>query len=296
MHKFNTSQRRRTHGFIAIFSVLFLASGLGCSKYFARKECEKINWFEYAEKRALSGQPLESDPFLDKCQKAEAQLSASEMDLGFKSGRAKYCEVSFAKLEAKHGRFYNYDFCNHSPGQRTQAQREFNLGLNEFCTHDSGALVGSSGWVYNQICASHKDKARFLDGYKKGRQRFLEAEIDRTQNEILKKERELFDSRRQIEWSRGELVGLQSDESRLQTLQNQASQFQVQNPGRPLPAHLDMGTLMARQSEFRDRRLDLQRRISDGERRVRQLNSEISSLSENRAKFIAEKNTLMDLR
>src|SRR5690606_32021767 len=87
---------------------------LGCSSYFTRKGCEKVNWFQHAYNVAMDGKRLQEDGRLRECDKAETEINSAELDRGFKAGMEKYCKPETALAKGASGDSFNYDFCDGS--------------------------------------------------------------------------------------------------------------------------------------------------------------------------------------
>ena len=80
----------------ALVVLIFSFSLVACSSWFKRRECNKTNWFSYGEKVAMSGRRLDEDSFINECRKVEADVSDSQLDRGFKTGMATYCQPQTA--------------------------------------------------------------------------------------------------------------------------------------------------------------------------------------------------------
>ena len=74
---------------LMLISIFILA---GCSNYFVRKGCEKVNWFQHAYNVAMTGVRLDQDSRLKQCEKAETEINSAELDRGFKTGMQNYCK------------------------------------------------------------------------------------------------------------------------------------------------------------------------------------------------------------
>lgn len=154
-----------------------------CTSYFKRKECEKINWYDYGYNVAMSGKRLSNDNFVIECKKVEAEMSESQLDLGFKAGMSNYCKPEIVFATGKKGDFFNSDFCD--PGQARQLQQKHQEGVLQFCESTNGYSFGASGRVYNQICPKSLESS-FLIEYKKGRKKFLNQSILENEQRITK--------------------------------------------------------------------------------------------------------------
>ena len=94
----------------AIFRVsLLILLGLNlvaCASYMTRKSCEATNWFDYGKKVALDGRRLSGDDFIQQCYKAEGEVAESDLDKGFKTGMAMYCQPDTAYQTGRGGNFF----------------------------------------------------------------------------------------------------------------------------------------------------------------------------------------------
>lgn len=154
-----------------------------CTSYFKRKECEKVNWYDYGYNVAMSGKRLSNDNFVIECKKVEAEMSESQLDLGFKAGMSNYCKPEIVLATGKKGDFFNAEFCD--PGQAKFLQQKHQEGVVQFCEGSNGYSYGASGKVYNQICPKSLE-AGFLTEYKKGRKKFLNQSILENEQRLSK--------------------------------------------------------------------------------------------------------------
>ena len=94
-----------------IFLTLFF---LGCTSYFVRKECEKMNWYQTGFDIALRGDRISNDDKVSQCRKVEAEISESQLDTGFKAGMNRYCMPDTVYQTGKSGELFNTEFCDTS--------------------------------------------------------------------------------------------------------------------------------------------------------------------------------------
>ena len=163
---------------LLVVSAISLAS---CASYFKRKECEQVNWFEHGKKVALSGSWLNSDPLLNECRKAEAEISETQVDLGFKNGVSVYCTPSRAEMIGKSGDLYSRDICEGPSINSLLAA--FKKGQNDYCLKSNGYNAGVSGKKYQNVCSADQEKG-FLPEYRKGRKSFLKTRVTDIAQEI----------------------------------------------------------------------------------------------------------------
>ena len=88
-------------------SLLVLSS---CSSYMIRKECEKLNWYQVGFDAAMRGDRISNDDSVSRCRKADAEMSESQLDVGFKAGMSKYCQPDTVFQTGKNGDLFNTDF------------------------------------------------------------------------------------------------------------------------------------------------------------------------------------------
>lgn len=174
---------------IQILSCLLFASFLtSCASYFLKKDCEKTNWFEYGQNLAIKGQFIEQDSFIKECKKIDAQISHSQLDIGYKKGREKYCSPEQIFLFGKTGEPIDYNFCDGIP--KYTIDQKYQAGLKEFCTPTTGFEYGASGKIYKNVCKD-KAEAAFLPDYKKGRAKYLKSQISENVKVISDNESEV---------------------------------------------------------------------------------------------------------
>lgn len=180
---------------------------MGCASYFKRQECEKVNWYEYGQNLALKGKFLEQDTFVKECKEVEAKIAYAKLDLGFKSGREKYCSPQQIYLTGKSGDILEYNFCDSL--SKATMEANYQKGLNEFCTAKSGFEYGTSGKVYKNVCKGSAEEA-FLPEYKKGRKKYLAAAIIESERKIYDLDRSISNVRRDKEVKLIELAAMPS--------------------------------------------------------------------------------------
>ena len=146
----------------------------GCASYFKRQECDQINWYKHGEEIAMRGEWLNADTQLNECRAAEAEISESKLDQGFKSGREKYCTPDNAYAVGRAGDGFSKDLCD-SP-QLTVLLSSHKKGLHDYCSKANGFNAGVSGKKYKNNCPMDLETA-FLPEYKKGRLKYVQSQI-----------------------------------------------------------------------------------------------------------------------
>lgn len=181
------------------FPILILSiTGLvGCAGFQKRKECEKVNWFEHGFQVAMKGKKLASDSLAGDCVKVEALVRFDELDKGFKAGMAKYCIPETAYSMGREGSHFSFENCEE---KLTLLRAQHKKGVTDFCRPEGGYQAGVKGWEYNNICPKETEGA-FLNRYRKGRQIFLNVEIDKLERDAERME----DEARRLEREQTEL-------------------------------------------------------------------------------------------
>lgn len=170
---------------LASFLVLTMTS---CASYMKKKECEKTNWFEHGERVALSGKWLKSDEFVASCRQAEANMSESHLDQGFKSGKEKYCHPDNARIVGRKGALFTEALCD-GPGASV-TMKSYHQGIAQYCAATNGFSAGQSGVTYSNVCPQNLESA-FMVEYKKGRTNYLQNRLQTDQLELTKLQSQL---------------------------------------------------------------------------------------------------------
>ncbi|MNJ91335.1 lipoprotein [compost metagenome] len=164
-----------------ILLLILSFSVFGCASYLKRQQCEQINWFDHGKKIALRGQWLNSDKMVQECRKVEAEMSETQLDQGFKSGMGEYCSPQGAYSVGKSGKSFSREFCE-GPGI-TAIMNQHQQGIRDYCAKSNGYQAGASGEKYKNVCSPEMEKT-FLPEYRKGRKKFVEAQIKYKEGEI----------------------------------------------------------------------------------------------------------------
>lgn len=162
---------------LLLLALAFFVSS--CASYFVRKECEKLNWYQVGYDAALRGDRISNDEQVSKCRKAEAEISESQLDVGFKAGMSRYCQPDGVFQTGKNGDTFNTDFCE--PGQLSLLKKRHQEGLTAYC--QDGRTAGLSGKKYKNVCAPNLEKT-FLPEYRKGRKQYLQGMIQNTESKL----------------------------------------------------------------------------------------------------------------
>lgn len=159
---------------------------VSCSSYFVRKECDQLNWYQVGFDAALRGERISNDPQVNRCRKAEAEISESQLDLGFKAGMSRYCQPDGAYQTGKNGETFNLDFCE--TGSHPVLRKKHQEGLAAYC--GDGMNAGLSGKKYKNVCPSELEKS-FLPEYRKGRKKYLSGMIQNSESKVRELDVEL---------------------------------------------------------------------------------------------------------
>ncbi len=162
--------------FLLSFFCCFL---FGCASAL-KEHCEKTNWFEHSRDVALEGRYLEEDLLIKSCKDIDT-TNATQLDLGFKSGRERYCTYEGFLRRGEAGDIVNFKMCDELILR--QMQERYGHGLNRFCTAEIGYSYGASGKMYKRVCFKEQEEA-FLPKYYQGRKEFLQKSIAQTQVDI----------------------------------------------------------------------------------------------------------------
>ena len=153
----------------------------GCASYLKRKSCESTNWFTYGQDLAMKGVRPGDDTFVQECKKVDADISESQLDIGFKSGMATYCKPETAFQKGKVAESFNPELCD--PSKEKSLMKSHADGVIAYCQKDNGYGVGASGKVYGGICPANLEKD-FKKEYLRGRKKYLETAIASEQQNI----------------------------------------------------------------------------------------------------------------
>jgi hypothetical protein len=151
-----------------IFLLFLCLVSTSCASYFLKQQCEKINWYQYGQEIAMRGDRVSNDDMVNQCRKAEAEMSESKLDQGFKAGMSKYCQPDTAFQTGKSGENLNMDLCD--PGQLGSLKKRHAEGVFAYCK--DGLSAGLSGKKYKNICNADLEKT-FIPAYRQGRKKYL---------------------------------------------------------------------------------------------------------------------------
>lgn len=186
-----------------IIWLLTLSFGAGCSSL--KKTCEQKNWYQHGYDLAMDGVRPAQDSLLQQCRKAEANISESQLDSGFKEGMNRYCQPEVAFQTGKRGAFLNQDLCDQS--QVAILLEKHRLGVREYCLKENGYPVGASGAAYNKICPGDLER-EFQKEFHRGRKKFLSLRMQQGREEIQSKQSEISRLEVQRGFLQGRLAGM----------------------------------------------------------------------------------------
>lgn len=260
--------------FLFLFITVLLTAS--CTSYFKRQECEKTNWFDYGQRVAERGQWFESDSYLNECRKAEADISSSQLDLGFKAGREKYCSKENAFALGRKGRLFSKDMCE-GPELKMLLSQHLVATL-EYCKQDNAQEAGLSGLPYLNVCPENLEK-KFLPPFRKGRVKFLEVSIAEKERQVSSHGQRA----RTLEGDRGSLDfrrrSLQMEKNRLESYRSM--QLSNGTPSSQSQASLYDGQISqvdGQLNSLNQRSNDLERQIQSERAEAARLEKEISDM------------------
>jgi hypothetical protein len=158
----------------AAILILFATS---CTNFFIRQECDKLNWYQLGYDAALRGDRISNDPEINRCRKAEAEISESQLDVGFKAGMSRYCQPETAYQTGKQGDTLNSDFCDSN--MLSVLKHKHMVGNQAYCA--DGLNAGLSGKKYKNVCGAESEKT-FMPTYKQGRKKYLNSLLTVAEN------------------------------------------------------------------------------------------------------------------
>lgn len=190
------------------WALLILSLNLfSCASYFTRQTCESTNWFDYGQKVALEGRRLTGDQFIVDCRKADADISESALDQGFKAGMEIYCTPEGIYKVGREGNFFNTEMCAGNGLNNLKARH--NAGVLEYCQKANAYSAGTSGNPYNKICPATLERD-FLPEFNRGRLKYINTMISQNQTQISELERKASTAQSQLTYKRAALTAMQS--------------------------------------------------------------------------------------
>ncbi len=157
-----------------------------CTNFLIRQQCDKLNWYQLGFDAALRGDRISNDPQISLCRKAEAEISESQLDVGFKAGMSRYCQPETAYQTGKQGDTLNSDFCDGNTFSLLKHKHA--EGNKAYCM--DGFTAGQSGKKYKNVCAANFEKT-FTPEYKKGRKKYLMNLVSLAESKKLESHSEL---------------------------------------------------------------------------------------------------------
>jgi hypothetical protein len=148
-------------------SLLLLSS---CS-YFAKKSCEKVNWYQHGFDLSQSGKRISNSDKVNECKRLEVPVNEGELDRGFKAGVAENCSKETSYNNGKAGKALQYlGFCG---GDEPALRSVYLKGYAVFCenqvpiAYDLG-MKGETAPVLQDCSeqAQNKISASFNKGFR----------------------------------------------------------------------------------------------------------------------------------
>lgn len=252
---------------------LGLAGLTGCASYFKRKQCEALNIYQYGYDLAMKGQRISNDTLIMECRKAEAEISETDLDNGFKAGMSNYCKPESVFQTGKSGERLNLDLCD--PGQSRLLRARHAEGVKAFCTPTSGYEVGASGRTYNKICPDDLE-AKFLPEYQRGRKKYLAAMVSETQGKVADLNRRVSERERERMIAQAQLMATPAPRKVIQRTTTPAGIVEEEKISDPYAAN----------------REQFQGNLNRAEASLRELQSQQKSLQDELYKYQRELQTL----
>ena len=183
----------KTHTLYALTaSLLLLAS---CTSYFKKKECEKVNWHEHGRNVALSGKRLNGDDYVRQCERVDAHINHTALDLGFKAGMANYCLPETVMALGRDGQRFNPDMCDGS--NLTHLAQQHQAGIRIRCQPENGYRLAALGNIYDKMCPADLEAA-FLKEFDRGRKVYLRTVIEQKNQQVTALDKQISDDQQQL--------------------------------------------------------------------------------------------------
>lgn len=177
-----------SHIFNSVFTLLVLAFLASCSSWTTDK-CQNNNWDTTGYTDGSNGKNNSSGMYASKCQKKGVSINTQAYNVGYQRGLNSYCN-------------YNKGHQTAFAGQQKEAicspiadyNKGYSKGTAEYCTAETGYKVALDGGPEAQICSGQGATA-FINGYRKGRKKFVLEEIEAIKGDLVKAKKDLDDVR-----------------------------------------------------------------------------------------------------
>jgi hypothetical protein len=171
-----------------VFSLIVIS---GCSTWTADK-CQSTNWDAQGFSEGSIGRPNSGGVYASKCQKKGISVNSQAYDTGYTRGLNSYCNYNKGHQAAFSG-LQKEALCS--------ANNTYNdgyaKGSQEYCTSENGYKIALDGGNEAKICSGTGFNA-FMTGYKKGRKKFVIAEINNIKDDQVKAQKDLDNVRDQL--------------------------------------------------------------------------------------------------
>ncbi len=175
--------------------VLFLGAALcalgfiaGCSTWSAEK-CQGTNWDTQGYADGSVGKNSAGGTYASQCLKKKISIDGKAYDRGYQRGLTSYCNFNKGYQTAFGGAGKEAICSAISPYNQGYAK-----GTQEFCTAENGYKVALDGGEEAKIC-SGGGLTSFMNGYRKGRKKFVLEEIENVKTDLDKASEDLDDVR-----------------------------------------------------------------------------------------------------
>ncbi len=165
------------HYLILFFCTLSMSA---CSSSF-KKNCDSTNWYERGKKIAESGDFLDSDNYVKRCEAAGVNISYQQLDRGFKFMREKKCQPDLGQQLGQAGKTYDFPLCENY--NAVTMKNAYNKGLRKYCSPTNAKIAGAKGEEYLNVCPKNVEK-EFLAAYNQAKQTFVSKSIRKKESKL----------------------------------------------------------------------------------------------------------------
>ncbi len=170
---------------------LILAFLTSCSTWTADK-CQSTNWDTMGYSDGSNGKNNSSGLYASKCQKKGVNINTQSYNSGYQRGLVSYCNYNKGHQTAFSGE-NKEPICSPMPDYN----KGYAKGTLEYCTAETGYKVALDGGPEAKIC-SGKAASAFMNGYRKGRKKFVIEEIANLKDDLAKANKDLNEVRDQL--------------------------------------------------------------------------------------------------
>lgn len=169
------------NGFFLIFGFAVIS---GCSTWSAEK-CQSTNWDSQGYADGSAGKDNSGGVYAARCQKKKVSINGQAYDQGYQRGLTSFCNYNKGHKTAFDGQPKEAICSAVTPYNQGYAK-----GTQEYCTADNGYKVAIDGGPEATICNGNAATA-FMNGYRKGRKKFVVEEINNLKEDLVKANKDL---------------------------------------------------------------------------------------------------------